>query len=68
MLIVKDLNKKFHNKKILKDVNFELLRGQIGIFLGASGVGKSTLLRILNNLESYDSGEFIFDGKTLNLA
>lgn len=67
MLTVKNLKKKIGAKEILKGISFELTKGQIGIFLGGSGVGKSTLLRILNNLESYDSGEFTFAGKTLDL-
>lgn len=68
MLTVKGLKKKIGNKQILNDVNFELPRGQIGIFLGGSGVGKSTLLRVLNNLEAYDSGEFAFEDKLLDLT
>ncbi len=42
-------------------------KGKIAILLGPSGVGKSTLLRILNNLETIDSGSVTFDGKPLDL-
>lgn len=61
MLKVKNLNKAINGKTILKKIHFELNRGDIGIFLGKSGVGKSTLLRILNGLESPDTGEFMLD-------
>ncbi len=68
MFKVKNLSKKVRNKVILQDVNFEIEHGQIAIFLGGSGVGKSTLLRVLNNLESYDSGTFTLDDIPLNLT
>lgn len=68
MFKVNHLSKKIQNKKILKDLNFEICHGKIAIFLGGSGAGKSTLLRVLNNLESYDSGSFVLDGSTLNLG
>lgn len=56
MLSVKHLVKKFHGKKILDDVSFDVYPGQVIVLLGRSGVGKSTILRLLNNLESLDSG------------
>jgi polar amino acid transport system ATP-binding protein len=67
MFKVKNLNKLNSGKSILREINFEIDHGRIGIFLGNSGVGKSTLLRVLNNLESYDSGTFSLDGKPFDL-
>lgn len=61
MLKVSKLNK----NPILQDVSFTLDHGQIGIFLGGSGVGKSTLLRTLNQLENYNSGEVSLDNAPL---
>lgn len=68
MFKITNLNKKIGEKVILHDVNLEIAKGEIGIFLGGSGVGKSTLLRILNNLESYDSGLFTLDNKPLDIS
>ncbi|MBA3286252.1 MAG: amino acid ABC transporter ATP-binding protein [Nitrosopumilus sp.] len=68
MFKVNHLSKTIQGKKILKNLNFEIGHGQIGIFLGESGAGKSTLLRVLNHLEGYDSGSFFLDGSTLDLA
>lgn len=68
MLKVNNLTKTIRSKTILKDLNFEIGYGVVAIFLGGSGVGKSTLLRVLNNLDTYDSGSFILDGSKLNLA
>jgi polar amino acid transport system ATP-binding protein len=67
MLQVKCLTKSFKNKKVLKNISFEIKKGQIAIFLGDSGVGKSTLLRILNDLETYEKGYFYLDNMPLNL-
>lgn len=67
MFKVQKLTKTLKRKTIIKELDFEIDHGKVGIFLGGSGVGKSTLLRILNNLESYDEGFFTLDGQPLNL-
>lgn len=68
MLKINNLSKSFGTKKILNNVSLELQTGEIAILLGSSGVGKSTLLRILNNLETYDSGTVTLDDKPLDLT
>lgn len=68
MLVIKNLSKKFNGHVILDNVNLEVKRGEIALLLGESGVGKSTLLRILNNLETADSGTVSLDGKIIDLA
>ncbi len=68
MLEVKNLNKSVGEKKILRDVSFSVQRGKIGVFLGGSGVGKSTLFRVLNHLESCCSGTVCLDGHPLDLS
>lgn len=67
MFEVKGLTKSFKGKTILSDIDFAVGRGQIGAFLGGSGVGKTTLLRVLNHLETCDSGTFHLDGDALNI-
>lgn len=67
MLNIKNLSKKFGSKTILDQVNLDVKKGEIAVLLGSSGVGKSTLLRVLNNLETPDTGIFILDGKPLDL-
>jgi len=66
MLIVKNIVKKFHDKKVLDDVSFEVAPGEIVVLLGQSGVGKSTMLRVLSNLETIDSGILELDGVALD--
>ena len=68
MLDIKHVTKKFGHKLILDDISLQVPAGQIAVLLGASGVGKSTLLRILNNLETVDTGSFMLNGKPLDLA
>jgi len=67
MLKITSLTKKFHNKKILDNFNLTVPRGHTIMLLGASGVGKSTLLRILNNLTSFESGSITLDNNPLDL-
>ena len=68
MLKIEHIVKTFKNKRILNDISFSVDKGEIAVFLGSSGVGKSTLLRILNNLETIDSGTITLDGEQINLA
>ncbi len=68
MLKINQLTKSFGSKKILNNINLTVKKGEIAVFLGSSGVGKSTLLRILNNLETVNSGTISLDNTTLNLA
>ena len=67
MLKIKNMTKTFGTKKVLDEISFSVEKGQIAVFLGSSGVGKSTLLRVLNNLESCDQGEVFLDDKSLIL-
>lgn len=68
MLVLKNISKSFGTKKILNDISVNIAAGEIAVFLGSSGVGKSTLLRILNNLETIDNGTVELDGKTIDLS
>jgi len=68
MLTIENLSKSFNNKIILNNISFSVAKGEIAFFLGSSGVGKSTLLRILNNLETPDQARVLLNGKILNLS
>lgn len=56
MLIVKNLSKSFGEKKVLDQISFQVEKGDIAIITGPSGVGKTTLIRCLSGLETYDEG------------
>lgn len=68
MLKIDQLTKSFGTKKILNNISLTVHKGEIAVFLGSSGVGKSTLLRILNNLETVNSGSIMLDNKQLDLT
>jgi len=68
MLRVHNLKKTFGAKHVVADISFTVDHGHIAVFLGSSGVGKSTLLRILNNLESLDGGTIMLDDKPLDIT
>ena len=65
ILEIKNLNKKFDDKEILKDISFKVSKGEVVVLLGPSGCGKSTLLRCINGLESTNGGEIFFEGISL---
>lgn len=68
MLVLNTISKSFGSKKILNNVSVAVAPGEIAVFLGSSGVGKSTLLRVLNNLETLDAGTVELDGKVIDIA
>lgn len=65
MLSIKNLSKHYHGKLILDDVSFDVQPGEVIVLLGKSGVGKSTILRILTGLESIEAGTITLDGQPL---
>lgn len=66
MLIIKDLTKQFGSHRILNNISLTVRPGEIALLLGQSGVGKSTLLRVLNTLELPDSGSITINGQQIN--
>ena len=65
ILSVKNLEKKFGDLTVLKNISFNINDGEIISIIGSSGSGKSTLLRCMNQLETITSGTITIDGKTL---
>lgn len=68
MLRVVDLKKSFENLDVLKGISFDVEDGEIAVVLGKSGAGKTTLIRCINGLESFDSGEIILDDTEITNA
>lgn len=56
MIKVTKLSKKFGDLSVLKEIDFEVKKGEIVVIIGPSGTGKSTLLRCLNYLEAPTTG------------
>ena len=66
MLSLKQVNKAFGSRQIIRNLDLSIEEGSILCIVGPSGGGKTTLLRILAGLETYDSGEFLLDGQPFN--
>lgn len=60
------INKNFGTFQASRDVNLRVQRGRLVALLGASGSGKTTILRMIAGLETPDSGEILIDGKVVN--
>ncbi len=67
MLKVRNLSKSFSNSSILKDVNFTLDQGKICAVVGSNGSGKTTFLKCLSGLMSYDEGVIDFSSQNGHL-
>ena len=65
LLEIRKLGKSFGDKKILKDISFELEKGQTLSIIGSSGSGKTTLLRCINFLEKADEGTMSLNGEII---
>lgn len=62
---VNNLEKKFGENLVLKDINMEVQKGEVVTIIGSSGSGKSTLLRCLNLLEEPTSGEILYKDENI---
>ena len=62
---VRGLCKAFGDNQVLKNLDFQIEKGEVVVVIGPSGSGKRTFLRCLNLLEVPTSGEIIFEGKNI---
>lgn len=60
---VENLSKKFGSAVVLENINFQVSEGEAIVLLGASGSGKTTILRIIAGLETADAGRVVLHGK-----
>src|SRR5689334_20882586 len=57
------LSKNFGRTSVLEDISFDVAEGEVLVLLGASGSGKTTILRIIAGLEQPLNGKVILHGK-----
>jgi NitT/TauT family transport system ATP-binding protein len=62
---IRGLNKSFNEAVLYDNFNLDIPKGKIVSIFGPNGCGKSTLINMISGLMSIDSGEVLFDGKTL---
>lgn len=61
IISMKNIEKYYDDFHVLKNVDFNVKKGEIVVICGPSGSGKSTLIRCINGLEDIDEGEIIVD-------
>ncbi len=67
LLEIKNLSKSYGKKKVLKDINLTIPRDRIIGLLGKNGTGKSTLIKLINDLLTPTSGEILINGKKVGV-
>lgn len=65
-LVIKNLCFTRNNRLLFDNLNFEFERGKITAILGPSGIGKTTLLKLIGGQLPLDKGEIIFNGKAIH--
>lgn len=63
MIEVKNLNKSFGEKQVLRDINVRFEDGKTNLIIGQSGSGKTVLVKNIVGLLSPDSGQVLYDGR-----
>ncbi len=65
IISINGLKKSFGKNEVLKGINFSVNTGDVTCIIGASGSGKSTMLRCINLLEEPTGGEIIYNGQNI---
>ena len=65
MIEIKHIGKKFDDRVILNDISAKFKPGMCNLIIGASGGGKSVMMKCMVGLERPDSGMIEFDGRNL---
>ena len=68
MIEITNVRKSFGTNEVLKGIDASVSKGEVVCIIGPSGSGKSTILRCINGLESYNSGQISIDGITVNAS
>ena len=66
MISIQNIEKSFDKQQVLKKINLEIHQGELMVLLGASGSGKTTMLRMINGLEKPDSGSIEISNKEID--
>lgn len=67
-LAVSGIVKHFGGVEALRDVNFEVARGEVMALVGDNGAGKSTLMKVLAGAHVADGGHFTLDGRSVSVS
>ncbi|CEN79586.1 ATP-binding cassette domain-containing protein [Paraclostridium sordellii] len=62
---MKHINKTYDDKVIIKDLNLDINKGEFITVIGSSGCGKTTVLKMINGLNTPDKGDIFINGKNI---
>jgi ABC-2 type transport system ATP-binding protein len=65
MIEVKNVTKKYGNKKAVDNVSFDVNDGDIFAFIGHNGAGKTTLIKSIVGIHDFDEGDILIDGMSI---
>ena len=65
MIKFEDVTKKFKDKKVIKNISLEIQKGNLVAFIGESGCGKTTTLKMINRLIKPSSGRILINGENI---
>src|SRR5215210_3105551 len=65
LVVLSNVDKHFGQLHVLRDIDLSVRKGEVVVVLGPSGSGKSTLCRVINRLETIESGTITIDGRQL---
>ena len=66
MIRFEHICKSYTGVRVVDGLNLHIQRGELLVLMGASGSGKSTILKMINRLEPHDAGRILFDGQEIN--
>ena len=65
MIEIRNVTKKYGDKKAVDDISFNVESGEIFAFIGHNGAGKTTLIKAMVGIHDFDEGEILIDGKSI---
>ena len=65
MIEIKNVTKKYGDKKALDNVSFNVDDGEIFAFIGHNGAGKTTLIKAIVGIHDFDDGDIVINGKSI---
>ena len=65
MIVIKNVSKRFGEKKALDKISFEVKDGEIFAFIGHNGAGKTTLIKSICGIMDFDEGRILINGKSI---
>ena len=68
ILSLRNVNKSFGAVHVLQDVDFDVYPGQVTALVGDNGAGKSTLIKGIAGSQTFDNGDYLFEGQPVSIG